>query len=649
MDPHAHPRFSGYLVALAASAITLYLTVASPLTSGAPFILLAAAVMISCWYGGLGPGMVASVITALGSLYWIVPPPDSFAVQRPEDALRWGAFLFTAFLILVITEERERARNSTLIQVRRQAALAELGQRALAGVDLATLLDDTVRLLTKAMKTTHAHVLELIPDHSALVLRSGWSWQKGLVGKASVPAGTGSQAGYTLVSEKPVLVKDMRTETRFTPAPLIVEHGIVSGVTVVIGPLTRPFGVLGAFSTKPRAMAEEDAHFVQSMANVLAEAIERQRVELEVRESEERLRTSFEIMLDAFAILCAQRDRSGRIVDFVYQYVNEAACKANSLPRSAMIGKGLLEILPAHKESGLFDEYCRVVETGEPLVKRSHFYEDVYSGKRLERAYDISAAKLGDGFVVAWRDVTERERAEERTRELSRTVLFVQEKERRTISRELNEDLAQVLAAAKLHLESIQVEMPEEPKLVRQTTTEVIAQIGESLKQIQVLTRDLRPPSLDTAGLDVTLRGLCRSFETRTGLPVDYTSTSPDEIPDAAGILLYRFLQEAFSNITEHSKATHVRVHLSKSQDTTGLEVMDNGQGFDPHSAPSRNGNGNGLGLLRMREWLTLLGGSLQIDSGEGKGTRVLAQVPASEATPQAKSDSQAAHTPLHN
>ncbi|MFQ4138205.1 PAS domain S-box protein [Nodosilinea sp. PGN35] len=150
----------------------------------------------------------------------------------------------------------------------------------------------------------------------------------------------------------------------------------------------------------------------EDVRQAMRTAIENAELKRELQRSQETFFTSVENMLDCFGIFAAMRDEAGQIVDFRIDYLNAAACDSNQMPKAMQIGRGLCEILPAHQESGLFDEYCQVVETGEPLVKDSLIYDDTFGDRRLVRAFDIRATKLNDGFVASWRDVTDRRRLE---------------------------------------------------------------------------------------------------------------------------------------------------------------------------------------------------------------------------------------------
>jgi PAS domain S-box-containing protein len=140
---------------------------------------------------------------------------------------------------------------------------------------------------------------------------------------------------------------------------------------------------------------------------------ERKEVERALLENERKFRISLETLLDAFAIFSTVRENDA-ISDFKFEYINEVGCKLNQKTYGEQVGYNLLEILPEHKNSGLFQEYVEVVETGIPLVKESFIYEDAFGKRKLFKAYDIRAVKLGDGFAVTWRDVTKRKKAEKK-------------------------------------------------------------------------------------------------------------------------------------------------------------------------------------------------------------------------------------------
>lgn len=184
--------------------------------------------------------------------------------------------------------KRKQAEEALEVHAHRQTLVAELSQMALAGLDLSTLMHESVSLIAQSLKVEYCKVLELLPDGDSLLLRAGVGWEVGLVGRATVSAGIDSQAGYTLLSHEPVIVSDLRTEKRFSGPKLLHDHQVVTGISVVIHGKERPFGVLGAHTIRSRTFNRDDIYFLRAIANVLATAIERQRVEDALRESEER-------------------------------------------------------------------------------------------------------------------------------------------------------------------------------------------------------------------------------------------------------------------------------------------------------------------------------------------------------------------------
>lgn len=170
-------------------------------------------------------------------------------------------------------EEELRAR------VRQQEATGRLGLAALSGMSLAGLRDEAVNVVAAVLEVEYCKILELMPDGNTLLLRAGVGWKDGLVGRATVGTNLRSQAGYALISADPVVVEDLRTENRFADAELLLEHGVVSGLSTTIHVGGRAYGVLSAHARDRRAFTEDEILFLQEVAEVLGAAIERHRAE----------------------------------------------------------------------------------------------------------------------------------------------------------------------------------------------------------------------------------------------------------------------------------------------------------------------------------------------------------------------------------
>lgn len=169
--------------------------------------------------------------------------------------------------------EINNAINQLAARERQQALVARFGQEALAEDDLEQLFDRAAKWTTEAIGVEFCKVLELQGEQ--LLLRGGIGWRDGLLGQAFQSAELSSQGGYTLASGKPVIVEDIAAETRFPSPIMLAQHNVRSGMSVIIGPYSNPWGVLGVHSRSPRRFTLEDINFIQAIANGLWSAIQR--------------------------------------------------------------------------------------------------------------------------------------------------------------------------------------------------------------------------------------------------------------------------------------------------------------------------------------------------------------------------------------
>ena len=232
--------------------------------------------------------------------------------------------------------ERKRAEKLLSIRAHQQEVLAKLGQKALVSSNISPLFDDTVNMVAEALNVRFCKILELLPGKDALLLKAGVGWKEGIVGNATVGTDINSQAGYTLLSKEPVIVNDFNTEKRFSGPPLLFDHKIISGISVIIGGQKNPYGVIGAHTDKHYIFTDDDVHFLQSVANLLSETIERKQAEKALKESEERFRTAFRTSPDSINI--------NRFPDGLYVDINEGFTAITGYTREEIIGKTSVEI-----------------------------------------------------------------------------------------------------------------------------------------------------------------------------------------------------------------------------------------------------------------------------------------------------------------
>lgn len=179
--------------------------------------------------------------------------------------------------------EREESEKLLLNRAQQQAVVAALGQFALVSQDFNSLLNQALHLVTQTLEVQFAHILELQSDGGSLVVRAGVGWKASLLGSNVVEAHGRSQAAYVLGSGDPVVIADMHRERRFIAPKQLLDHGIISGVCLIIATRQRPYGMLGVYSAQPRQFTGDEVQFLVAVGNALGMAAERRRTESELQ------------------------------------------------------------------------------------------------------------------------------------------------------------------------------------------------------------------------------------------------------------------------------------------------------------------------------------------------------------------------------
>lgn len=230
-----------------------------------------------------------------------------------------------------------------------------------------------------------------------------------------------------------------------------------------------------------------------------------------------------------------------------------------------------------------------------------------------------------------------KERTPEELRQLSRRLLLVQEEERKRISRELHDVVAQALSSINVHLTLLKGQSAANTKDLHRKIAVTQQLVRKSVEIVHRFARDLRPAVLDDLGLVPALRSHLKIAASESRLRISFKCIPAVE---SLGIeektVLYRVLQEAMANIVQHAKATKVAVVITRRAGVIRMTVRDNGRGFRIRSVLAKD-TGAHLGLLGMRERVEMIGGVFAVESTPGRSTTVRVSVPSAAASGKAE------------
>lgn len=455
--------------------------------------------------------------------------------------------------------------------------------------------------------------------------------------EADTPTGCGP-TGIAFRERRVYVSNDFSTDPATVPwRENAARFGLAAAVGLPIYQDGKSIGALTVYGGEKNIFVPEAVKLLERTAENISFAMDqfrreeqRQKAEATLRKSEARLRQAQEI---------------GRIGDWELDVETKQLTWSPQMfrlyERDPAAGAPTIDDLLQHVlgESGALarEELNRAITSGERVESERRLR--LPSGADTCYAVVIIPRKDNDGRVTrvfgTVQDISERKKMEQqreadaqRLAELSRRVVAVQEEERQRLAGELHDRTSPNLSAVSLNLGMIAEDLP--PRLrdgLDSRLADTRALLADTIASIRDVCADLRPSTLDYAGLPQALREYAAQVSRRTGIAVKVSSEGPAVRLNAdTESMLFRVAQEALTNCAKHAQASAINIELSLANPKAVLTISDDGKGFDPN-ALGQAGHRPGLGMLTMRERVEFAGGKFNLESAPGKGTRIRVEI----------------------
>ena len=513
-------------------------------------------------------------------------------------------------------------------------------------------MDESVKLVASTLKLEYCEILEFLPDGNFL-LKAGVGWKPGRVGKAVIEGKMESLAGYTLFSKIPVIVENLTEEKRFNAPQLLKEHGVVSGMSVVIGNGEKPFGVLGVHSTKKRKFTGEDTYFLNSVAFMIAEVIKRRSAEEELRQYraqlEDLIKERTSELTKANEQLSREIARRKQVEKVLQNNVNFLETVLNAIPEPIFyrnlnyIYQGCNEMFARHvlglpKEKVIghsVDEFKK--EFSEETIYNSKHHDGILlkEGVSLPHEIQIKCAEDGEvrnflvhkatysdiagnviGVVGVLLDITKRKKAEE-------ALLKTENIRKKEIHHRIKNNLQVISSLLSLQADQFSDEKVKEAFQDSQDRVISMSLIHEELYK----TGD--SGALDFAAyLQKLATELLKSYkigteDIRLKLDLEKVSLKMDTaIP--LGIIVSELVSNSLKHAFPRGRNGEIRIKLyrTENEDTSQftLIVSDDGVGL---SGNTDFRNTSSLGLQLVNALVEQINGSIELEKEAGTGFRI--------------------------
>jgi PAS domain S-box-containing protein len=322
---------------------------------------------------------------------------------------------------------------------------------------------------------------------------------------------------------------------------------------------------------------------------------------------------AYRVLVEAMNEGAVTLDRAGIIL-----YCNNRFATMIATPLEKVLGAPFTHFL-APREEPAFKKFLRRTVWAKNTMETT-----LASAGGFELSVHLSANSLAleeaRGVCLVITDISQRKAMEEARRNLARSVIQAQERERKRVALDLHDGINQLLASTKHRMHSIERKLNGHSGSLREEVVAARELLDRTMREVRLISRNLRPSELDDLGLLPALRSLCADFETRSGISVKLAAraTPRNGIPGEVELTIYRILQEGLANVARHSGASSVSIRLSRSKHHVQLVIQDNGCGFVPSEVGS-----NQFGLANMRERASHVNGRFEIQTVLKSGTTI--------------------------
>jgi len=594
-------------------------------------------------------GILPTLIVIGASLTVMLPQALFFSTNR-SDALLEVALVTIAGLVFVYwmrikenddrrykkavtalenTQEQLQARiREARANARRLATLNTISNALSQYLEPAKVIETAVEMVGEVMEVEVILVYTIEPRQNDMILTA----YEGISSESAteldhVKVGEGFN-GKVAATGEVMLVQDASSDPRLTRSA-VIRNKIHPMLIVPMKSKGEVIGTLCVGMRRPRTFLPDEIDLLSTIAGQIASALTNAKLYAEAREIADQLyksardyRNLFENAHDAIWF----QDLDGKILAG-----NRATLMISGYPLDKLTGRNVKEFM----DDGMLKlgrEVAKKLLNGEPFTQP--YEQQTITKDGITRTLTLTTILMTVddkpvGFQHIARDVSEERRMQNNLRYYLNQITRAQEEERKRISRELHDDTAQALFAISRQMDNFirdNVGLSQQQRIALQ---DIRQRIGVTLQGIRRFSQDLRPSIIDDLGLLPAVQWLVKQKAEDSGIDISLRINGKEQrlLPEME-LILFRIIQEALNNIGKHAAATKADVNLAFADSQLTVAIKDNGKGFRLPDAVGDLSSSGKLGLVGMNERVSLLGGTLVIQSKPGEGTTVDLSVP---------------------